>query len=54
MLASILRVVGFLLLMLGAGGMDSEKLFTPVVMATIGLACLWWGAKESGEIRKPR
>lgn len=54
MLALTLKVAGFLLLMLGAGGMDSEMLFTPVVMVLIGLACLLWGAKESGDIRKPR
>ena len=54
MLVSILRVVGFLLLILGAGGMDSEMLFTPVVMVLIGLACLLWASKESGNIRKPR
>ncbi len=54
MLVTILRVVGFLLLMLGAGGMDSEMLFTPVVMVLIGLVCLLWASKESGDIKKPR
>ena len=53
-LHKILGAAGFLLLVLGAGAMDSDLIITPVVMVILGLGCLVWAAWESGEMKKPR
>lgn len=52
-LHDLLGAAGFMLLILGAGAMDSELVITPVVMVILGLACLVWSARESGEFKKP-
>lgn len=48
MLHKIIGTIGFILLMLGAGGMDSHSMAVPAVMAVLGMALLSWIAKESG------
>ena len=44
--------IGFVLLILGAAGMDSPSLLAPVVMVIIGAVLIRVAAYESGDIRK--
>ena len=39
--------IGFLLLMVGAGGMDSQNLIIPAAMAISGLLMLWAESKKT-------
>lgn len=48
MLHKIIGIIGFILLVLGAGGMDSESLLAPALMTLLGMALLSWVAKDSG------
>lgn len=48
MLHKIIGTIGFILLVLGAGGMDSESLLAPALMAMTGMVMLYWSAWESG------
>ena len=48
MLHKIIGIIGFILLVLGAGGMDSESLLAPALMAMTGMGMLYWSAWESG------
>lgn len=48
MLHKIIGTIGFILLMLGAGGMDSHSMAVPAVMSLLGMGLLLWTAKESG------
>lgn len=48
MLHKIIGIIGFILLLLGAGGMDSESLLAPAAMAMTGMGMLYWSAWESG------
>lgn len=53
-LHELLGGIGFTLLMVGAGTVDSDLIVTPAVMVILGLGCLIWAAWESGEMKKPR
>lgn len=48
MLHKIIGTIGFILLILGAGGMDSYSMAVPAVMAMTGMGMLYWSAWESG------
>lgn len=48
MLHKIIGTIGFILLMLGAGGMDSHSMAVPAVMAMTGMGMLYWSAWDSG------
>ena len=48
----LLGGIGFVLLMLGAAGMDSPSLLAPMVMLIIGAVLIRVAAYESGDIRK--
>ena len=48
MLHKIIGTIGFILFILGAGGMDSHSMAVPAVMTMLGMALLSWVAKESG------
>lgn len=48
MLHKIIGTIGFILLMLGAGGMDSHSMAVPAVMSLLGMGLLLWTAKASG------
>lgn len=48
MLHKIIGAIGFILFVLGAGGMDSESLLAPALMAMTGMGMLYWSAWESG------
>lgn len=48
MLHKIIGTIGFILLMLGAGGMDSHSMAVPAVMSLLGMGLLLWTAKTSG------
>lgn len=47
MLNEIIGIIGFILLILGAGGMDSESLLAPALMTLLGIALLSLVAKDS-------
>ena len=44
-IARVTECIGFLMIMLGGGAMDSASLVGPITMAMIGCALLWTGAK---------
>ena len=48
MLHKIIGTIGFILFILGAGGMDSESLLAPALMTMTGMGMLYWSAWESG------
>lgn len=48
MLHKIIGIIGFILFILGAGGMDSYSMVVPGVMAMTGMGMLYWSAWESG------
>lgn len=48
MLHKIIGTIGFILLILGAGGMDSYSMVIPAIMALAGMGMLYWSAWESG------
>lgn len=48
MLQKITGIIGFVLLVLGAGGMDSYSMAVPAVLAMTGMGMLYWSAWESG------
>lgn len=48
MLHKIIGTIGFILLFLGAGGMDSHSMAVPAIMTLSGLGLLYWFAWESG------
>lgn len=48
MLHKIIGTIGFILFILGAGGMDSYSMAVPAVMALLGIGMLYWSAWESG------
>ena len=48
MLQKITGMIGFILFILGAGGMDSESLLAPALMVMTGMGMLYWSAWESG------
>lgn len=49
----MIGAIGFLLLMVGAGGMDSQNLIIPAVMAIGGLLMLWAESKKTVR-RRPK
>lgn len=49
----MIGAIGFLLLMIGAGGMDSPNLLIPAVMAISGLIMLWAESKKTVR-RRPK
>lgn len=49
----MIGAIGFLLLMIGAGGMDSPNLLIPAVMAIGGLFMLWLESKKTVR-RRPK
>lgn len=52
MLHKILEGTGFVILLLGAAGMDSEKVLIPIAMISVGMGLLLWAAYEEGYFRK--
>lgn len=48
MLHKIIGMIGFILLMLGAGGMDSTSMLAPGILAMVGMGLLLLTAKASG------
>lgn len=48
MLHKIIGTIGFILFILGAGGMDSYSMAVPAAMAMTGMGMLYWSAWESG------
>lgn len=48
MLHKIIGIIGFILFILGAGGMDSYSMVVPGVMTLLGIGMLYWSAWESG------
>jgi hypothetical protein len=48
MLQKITGMIGFIMLMIGAGGMDSYSIAVPAAMAMAGMGMLYWSAWESG------
>ena len=46
MLNEIIGIIGFILLLLGAGGMDSESLLALALMTLLGIALLSLVAKD--------
>lgn len=46
---NVLEGIGFLLMMVGAGAMDSDLMIAPVVMTTVGLATLAVGARDAAK-----
>ncbi len=48
MLHKIIGIIGFILFILGAGGMDSHSMIVPGIMALAGMGLLYWSAWESG------
>lgn len=52
MLHKILGGVGFVLLLMGAAAMDSDRVLIPVAMLIVGLGLLLWSACEDGYFRK--
>ena len=48
MLQKTIGMIGFILLVLGAGGMDSPSMAVPAVMAMTGMGMLYWSAWKSG------
>jgi hypothetical protein len=51
-LQNILSAVGVMCIYIGASAMDSESMIVPIALILAGLAFVWIGAKESGELRK--
>lgn len=49
----MIGVIGFLLFMVGAGGMDSQNPIVPAVMAIGGLLILWLKSKKT-VCRRPK
>lgn len=49
----MIGVIGFLLFMVGAGGMDSQNPIVPAVMAIGGLLILWLKSKKTVR-RRPK
>lgn len=49
----MIGAIGFLLLMVGAGGMDSQNLIIPAAMAIGGLLMLWVESKKTVR-RRPK
>lgn len=49
----MIGVIGFLLFMVGAGGMDSQNLIIPAVMAIGGLLMIWLESKKTVR-RRPK
>ena len=52
MLHKILEGTGFVILLLGAAGMDSENVLIPIAMISVGMGLLLWAAYEEGYFRK--
>ena len=48
MLHKIIGMIGFILLMLGASGMDSTSMLAPGILAMVGMGLLLLTAKASG------
>lgn len=48
----MIGVIGFLLFMVGAGGMDSQNLIIPAVMAIGGLLMIWLESKKTVRRRR--
>lgn len=48
MLYEIIGTIGFILLILGAGGIESHSMAVPAIMTLSGLGILYWFACESG------
>lgn len=44
---NVLEGIGFLLMIVGVGAMDSDLMIAPVVMTTVGLATLAVGARDA-------
>jgi len=44
----IIATIGFLLVMIGAGGMDSASLIAPTVMMLCGVVMMYSGASMEG------
>ena len=54
MLHKIIGTIGFILFILGAGGMDSHSMAVPASMAMTGMGMLYWSAWESGIFNKQK
>lgn len=54
MLHKIIGSIGFILLVLGAGGMDSHSMAVPAAMAMTGMGMLYWSAWESGILNEQK
>lgn len=46
---NVLEGIGFLLMIVGVGAMDSDLMIAPVVMTTVGLATLAIGARDAAK-----
>lgn len=46
---NVLEGIGFLLMIVGIGDMDSDLMIAPVVMTTVGLATLAIGARDAAK-----
>lgn len=46
---NVLEGIGFLLMIVGVGAMDSDLIIAPVVMTTVGLATLAIGARDAAK-----
>ena len=52
MLHKILGDIGFVILLMGAAAMDSDRVLIPVAMLIVGSGMLLWSAYEDGYFRK--
>lgn len=48
MIHKIIGSIGFVLFLLGAGGMDSSTMVVPGIMVLTGMGMLFWSAWEAG------
>lgn len=48
-LARVMSTIGFVLVLLGGGGMDSVSLVMPIVMILVGIVMMWNGIALEGE-----
>lgn len=48
-LARVMSSIGFVLILMGGGGMDSASLVIPIVMILVGIVMMWNGIALEGE-----
>lgn len=54
MLHKIIESVGYVMILLGAGGIESESMIVPGMMAMTGMAMCIWSAWESGILNEQK